>query len=119
MLPGARKVLRRLSDECYLIRIITHRLFISFFHAIAVKQTIEWLDQNGIPYSDLCFMKEKHQVGADIYIEDAPDNIESLRKQKYYTICFANSTNKDVAPPRTDDWEEIYKLVKAWKPSAA
>lgn len=43
-----------------------------FFHAAAVQQTIEWLDHHGIPYKDLCFMREKDQVGADIYIDDAP-----------------------------------------------
>ncbi len=63
-IPGARRVLRRLSNENYRIRIITHRLFIQYFHAMAVQQTIEWLDHHGIPYRDLCFMKEKDQVGA-------------------------------------------------------
>jgi hypothetical protein len=47
MIPGARSTLRQLSDEGYRIRIITHRLFIQYFHAIAVQQTIEWLDRNG------------------------------------------------------------------------
>lgn len=116
MIPGARKILRRLSEEGFHIRIITHRLFIHFFHAIAVGQTIEWLDRNGIPYRDLCFMKEKEQVGADIYIEDSPSNIDSLRARKFYTICFANSTNKKVADPRAKNWDEVYELVKAWKP---
>lgn len=63
-IPGARSTLRRLSDEGYRIRIITHRLFIHFFHQAAVSQTIEWLDAHGIPYWDLCFMKDKDQVGA-------------------------------------------------------
>jgi 5'(3')-deoxyribonucleotidase len=115
MIPGARKYLRKLSTEGFRIRIITHRLFISYFHAIAVKQTIEWLDQNGIPYWDLCFMKEKDQVGADIYIEDSPQNIRDLRDGGLFTICFANSTNKDVAVPRAENWEEAYKLIKARK----
>jgi 5'(3')-deoxyribonucleotidase len=119
MIPGARKVLRRLSGEGYHIRIITHRLFIQFFHAIAVRQTIEWLDRNGIPYFDLCFMKEKDQVGADIYIEDAPGNIESLRQRNFYTICFANSTNRDVGSPRAENWDDVYKLITAWRPPAA
>jgi 5'(3')-deoxyribonucleotidase len=119
MIPGARKILRRLSEEDFHIRIITHRLFIHFFHAIAVGQTIEWLDRNGIPYRDLCFMKEKEQVGADIYIEDSPGNIESLRSRNFYTICFANSTNKDVADPRAKNWDEVYELVKAWEPQPA
>jgi 5'(3')-deoxyribonucleotidase len=114
MIPGARKVLRRLSDEKYRIRIITHRLFIHYFHAMAVEQTIEWLDRYGIPYRDLCFMKDKDQVGANIYIEDNPGNIESLRNHGHYTICFANSTNTRVAAPRARNWEEVYTLIKAW-----
>jgi len=64
MVPGARRVLRTLSNEGYRIRIITHRLFVLYFHEIAVRQTIGWLDRHGIPCWDLCFMKEKDQVGA-------------------------------------------------------
>jgi 5'(3')-deoxyribonucleotidase len=116
MIPGARRVLRRLSNENYHIRIITHRLFIHYFHALAVQQTIEWLDRNGIPYYDLCFMKEKDQVGADIYIEDSPDNVESLRNRGFYTICFANSTNTHVAQPRAATWDEVDQLIRAWNP---
>jgi 5'(3')-deoxyribonucleotidase len=115
MIPGTRKVLRRLSDDGYRIRIITHRLFIHYFHAMAVQQTIEWLDDHGLPYWDLCFMKDKDQVGANIYIEDSPDNVERLRARGFYTICFANSTNKNVARPRATDWEEVYHLVKEWR----
>lgn len=116
MIPGARSTLRTLSNEGYRIRIITHRLFIQYFHAIAVEQTIRWLDHHGIPYWDLCFMKEKDQVGADIYIEDSPDNIRQLRRRHLYTICFANSTNTDIERPRAKNWDEVYKLVKEWTP---
>jgi 5'(3')-deoxyribonucleotidase len=115
MIPGTRRVLRKLSDEKYHIRIITHRLFIHYFHALAVQQTIEWLDHYGIPYHDLCFMKEKEQVGADIYIEDSPDNIESLRARDFYTICFANSTNKHIGDPRAQNWDDVYELIKGCK----
>jgi hypothetical protein len=81
MIPGARKYLRLLSDEDARIRIITHRLFIHYFHGLAVGQTIEWLDEHGIPYWDLCFMKAKEQVGADIYVEDTPQNVRNLRSK--------------------------------------
>ena len=113
MIPGARRVLRQLSDEGYRIRIITHRLFIRYFHELAARHTIEWLDHHGIPYWDLCFMKEKDQVGADIYIDDAPDNVERLRRHGHYAICFANSTNKAVPAPRAASWDEVYELVRA------
>jgi 5'(3')-deoxyribonucleotidase len=115
MIPGCRTVLRRLSDDGCRIRIITHRLYIHYCHAIAVQQTIEWLDHHGLPYWDLCFMKDKDQVKADIYIEDSPKNVEQLRTLNLYTICFANSTNKHVAHPRAADWEEVYDLVAKWR----
>ncbi len=111
MIPGARKYLRQLSDEGFRIRIITHRLFIHYFHATAVQQTIAWLDHHGIPYWDLCFMREKDQVGADIYIEDSPKNIDVLREHGLYTICFGNSTNVHVADPRARTWSDVYELV--------
>ena len=111
MIPGARRVLRTLSDEGYRVRIITHRLFVEFFHEIAVSQTVHWLDHHGIPYWDLCFMKAKDQVGADIYIEDTPQNLVDLRAQGLYAICFANSTNVDIGEPRARNWDEVYALV--------
>jgi 5' nucleotidase, deoxy (Pyrimidine), cytosolic type C protein (NT5C) len=61
MIPGARKFLRPMSDEGARVRIITHRLYISYFHHDAVSQTIDWLDEKGIPYWDLCFMKAKEK----------------------------------------------------------
>ena len=115
MIPGARRVLRVLSDEGVRIRIVTHRLFIHYFHALAGAQTVEWLDQNGIPYWDLCFMKEKEQVGADVYVDDTPSNVTRLRGKGFYTICFANSTNKAIAEPRAQSWDHVYTLVHEWR----
>lgn len=114
MIPGARKVLRELSGAGARIRIVTHRLFIHYFHGLAVLQTVEWLDRNGIPYWDLCFMKDKEQVGADIYVDDSPSNVARLRQAGYYTICFANSTNKGVETPRAASWEDVKELVFSW-----
>lgn len=118
MIKGARRVLRRLSDEGYRIRIITHRLFIQYFHETSVRQTIAWLDKHGIPYWDLCFMKEKDQVGADIYIDDSPDNLNRLRERGHTAICFANSTNANIGPPKARNWDDVYKLVKKHFPDA-
>lgn len=111
IISGARRVLRELSNHGFRIRIITHRLFIRYFHQLAVTQTIEWLDHNGIPYWDLCFMKQKDQVGADIYVEDSPANVESLRRAGHYAICFANSTNRHITAPRADSWDAVHRFV--------
>jgi 5'(3')-deoxyribonucleotidase len=111
MMPGARKYLRKLSDEKAHIRIVTHRLFIYYFHRNAVVQTIDWLDRHGIPYKSICFLKEKEHVNADVYIEDNPENVENLRDSGLHAICFANSTNTKIKRPRAKTWEEVYKMI--------
>lgn len=110
-IPGAPATLRRLSRLDLRIRIITHRLFVKYFHQETVRQTTEWLDYHGIPYWDLCFMKDKAAVGADLYIEDRPENIEDLRADGHPTIVFSNSTNRQMDPPRAESWEAVELLV--------
>jgi 5'(3')-deoxyribonucleotidase len=110
-MPGAPQVLRALSARGVRIRIITHRLFIKYFHNAAVQQTVDWLDYHDVPYWDLCFMKDKAAVGADLYIEDSPENIEKLRADGHPTIVLTNSTNRHMAGPRADTWEQVWSLV--------
>lgn len=112
-IPGAPAALRRLSALTGIrIRIITHRLYIHWFHKEAVRQTTDWLEHHGIPYWDLCFMRDKAAVGANLYLEDSPDNIRSLRAAGYDTIVVANSTNRDLPAPRAESWEEIETMVR-------
>ncbi|MGI8848401.1 MAG: 5' nucleotidase, NT5C type [Candidatus Dormibacteria bacterium] len=111
---GAGPALRRLSAQGVRIRIITHRLYIEYFHQTSVAQTVEWLDNHGIPYWDLCFMREKGAVGADLYVDDAPVNIDALRAEGKDVIIFSNSTNRHLpsAPDyRADTWEDLEALV--------
>jgi len=110
MLPHACTYLRLLSGEgakIILYRFVTH----NFLQKVLI-QTVDWLSKNRIPYGELCFIKVKEKVEADIYIEDSPTNIVELRKENLYTICFANSKNKDVEQPRVGTWEEVYQLIK-------
>jgi 5'(3')-deoxyribonucleotidase len=110
-LPGAPAVIRRLSAKDVRIRIITHRLYIKFFHLETVQQTTEWLEHHGIPYWDLCFMRDKADVGANLYIEDSPGNVQALRENGHPTIVFTNSTNLELPGPRANSWQEVEDLV--------
>ncbi len=112
-IPGAPAALRRLSAIGEVrIRIITHRLYIHWFHKEAIRQTTEWLEHHGIPYWDICFMRDKAAVGANLYLEDSPDNIRALRAAGHETIVVVNPTNRDLPGPRADSWEEIERLVR-------
>jgi len=110
-MPGAAAALRRISQRGVRIRIITHRLFIKYFHEEAVTQTTAWLEHHGIPYWDLCFMKDKAAVGADLYVEDSPENVAALRADGHETIVFRNSTNRQLPPPQAASWAEVEQLV--------
>jgi 5'(3')-deoxyribonucleotidase len=112
-IAGAPAVLRRLSALDVRIRIITHRLYIKWFHQEAVSQTVDWLEHHGIPYWDLCFMRDKAAVGADLYIEDSPSNVEGLRDQGLEVLVLRNSTNGHVPEPGVSDWDEIEAVVRA------
>ncbi len=110
-IENAPVILRKLSRQNIRIRIITHRLFLKYSHRTSIRQTVDWLDNYDIPYWDICFMNDKGAVGAHIYIDDAPENIISLRKQGCKTIVFNNSTNQDMPGPRANNWLEVERMV--------
>jgi 5'(3')-deoxyribonucleotidase len=110
-IENAPAILRKLSNQGIRIRIITHRLFLKYSHRTTITQTVDWLDNYDIPYWDICFMNDKGAVGAHVYIDDAPENIISLRNQGCKTIVFSNSTNRNLPGPRADDWFEVERLV--------
>lgn len=109
--PGAADALWRLSDAGVWIRIITHRLYSNWGHAVAVADTVEWLDAVGIPYRDLCFLGAKPQVEADCYVDDAPHNVEALRATGAEVIVFDRPYNRGLPGPRAVDWAEVEHQV--------
>ena len=57
-------------------------------------------------------MRDKAAVGADLYLEDSPDNIRALRAGGHETIVVRNSTNRDLPGPGAATWEEIEALIR-------
>jgi len=110
-IKDAPAILRKLSGRDIRIRIITHRLFLKYSHRATITQTVDWLDSWDIPYWDLCFMADKGAVDAHVYIDDSPANIIRLRDLGCKTIVFTNSTNRDLAGPRANNWQEVEHLV--------
>ncbi len=113
VVDGAAETLWRLSDAGAWIRIITHRLCVNWGHAIAVADTVEWLDDNAIPYRDLCFVGAKPQVQADLYVDDGPHNIVDLRAAGDEVIVFDAPYNRHLEGPRARNWAEAEELIEA------
>ena len=111
VIPGCAEALWKLSDAGVWIRILTHRLFLNHGHAVAVSDTCTWLDAHNIPYRDLCFLGNKPQVEANIYVDDAPHNIISLQKGGSDVIIFEQHYNKDLPGLRAGNWGDVESIV--------
>lgn len=111
VLPGCAEALWRLSDAGAWIRLITHRLYTNWGHAVAVADTVAWLDEHEIPYRDLCFLGQKPQVEADSYLDDAPHNVEALRATGSHVIVFDQPYNRELGGPRAGSWAAVEQLV--------
>lgn len=85
---------------------------------IATPEQYQSLHRFAVTQRDLCFMKDKDQVGADIYIEDNPHNIDQLRRHGHDAICFANSTNRHIEVPRAGDWKAVAEMIRTRAPLA-
>lgn len=126
-IEGASRVLWKLSqDHDVWIRVITHRLSRKGTHAVSVASTVRWLDGDHlprplfvdgqerhalIPYRDICFIGDKPDVGADIYVDDAPYNVEPLREGGREVIVFDQPYNQHLPGPRAASWDEVYDIV--------
>jgi|TARA_B110000438_G_scaffold110820_1_gene108678 5'(3')-deoxyribonucleotidase len=111
VMPGCAEVLWRLSDAGIWIRIVTHRLYVNWGHAIAIADTADWLDRHRIPYRDICFLGDKPDVAAHAYVDDGPHNIIALRSAGHNVITFDQPYNGDIDGPRAANWAELEELV--------
>ncbi len=111
-IDGASEALWRMSDAGIRIRIITHRLVVNFAHSATVSDTVNWLDDKRIPYRDICFVKDKAEVGASLYIDDSPANIAALRgvAGDSAVMAFDQMYNRHIPGLRAYNWDDI--LVK-------
>ncbi len=111
VVEGAVDALWKLSEAGVHLRIITHRLFLPELHDIFVEDTGYWLQRNNIPYWDICILGKggrKFDVGADIYIDDGPHVIESLRAHHKPVLVYDRPYNRElVGLPRAKNWKEV------------
>lgn len=114
VIDGASEQLWRLSDAGVHIRIITHRMVVKGTHGVAAGDTARWLDMHQIPMRDLCFIGDKPQAGADLYVDDAPHNITNLRAaygRQDAAVVFDQPYNRHLDGPRATNWVDLADYV--------
>ncbi len=95
VIPGAAETLWRLSDAGVWIRLITHRLYTNWGHAVAVADTRRMARSALDSISrDLCFLGDKPESGGRCYVDDAPHNIAALRSSGAAAVVFHSATTR-------------------------
>jgi 5'(3')-deoxyribonucleotidase len=111
VIDGVAETLWRLSDQGVWIRIISHRLYVNWGHAVAAGDTADWLDRAQIPYRDLCFIGAKSALHADLYIDDGPHNIEAFHADGRKVIIYDQPYNRHLDGKRAYNWKEVEQFV--------
>ena len=96
--PGARKLLKYLRDNNYLIYIITAR---ELFKYNQLEKTILWLNSNKLVYDYIyCTQKKDFTIfekfgHVDLVIEDNCDNLEKIKKINGKNCIYINIINDE------------------------
>ena len=119
--PFASEVINNLKNAGNDIYIITSRSFTTYENKYKAKmQNIvkEWLDKNNVVYDELIFSRNKADIckekNIDIIIEDKPDNISLISKDRL-VICYDHPYNNKLTNSniiRCYSWYDIYDKIK-------
>lgn len=120
VIGNAVEIIRKLHDDGNEIIIGTNRGFprlkksrAALIDRNAHDDTIQWLDNNGIIYDNIVFTVSKHDIDADVYIEDRPVNIDKLREHGHKVIMFAHAYNVFTESDWiAHDWNDVYNIIK-------
>ena len=118
--PFASEVIKRLKSDGNDIYIITSRSFTTYENKYKAKmQNIvkEWLDKNNVVYDELMFSRNKSDIckekNIDIMIEDKPENISLISKDRL-VICYDHPYNNKLTNEniiRCYSWFDIYDKI--------
>ncbi|MEX0835144.1 MAG: hypothetical protein WD010_03565 [Nitriliruptor sp.] len=82
----------------------------------AVHDTLEWLADHKIPTRDIHFLEDKHTIACDVYLDDAPHQVETIADHRATTatVCrFVRAWNDPVeGAVDVHSWEDFRRLVR-------
>lgn len=116
-IPGMSDALWALSDAEVHIRIVTHRFLTHGDQDRAAGDTIAWLQARRpdgrvrVPHRDLCFLGTKADASANLHLDDAPYQVESLRASGQDVLVFGQPYNTHLEGPRAEGWEDVVVKV--------
>lgn len=106
--PDAVPTLRTLAAEHDIV-IVTSK------YDWAIADTLEWLAEHQVPTREIHFTWDKPTVACDVYLEDAPHNLEAYAQRRPQALICRFVRRWNAAVPGTVDvhsWAEFARLVR-------
>jgi 5'(3')-deoxyribonucleotidase len=82
----------------------------------AVTDTFLWIGENKVPTREVHFTEDKWKIDCDIYLDDAPGQLENYLKNKPNKVIvrFIRPYNKPLkGAADITSWEEFYSLINS------
>jgi 5'(3')-deoxyribonucleotidase len=106
--PGAIESLQRLARRHDIVILTTKPDW-------AIHDTFAWLSDQRLPTREVHITEDKWRVPCDVYLDDAPHQLEQLHRQRpEATVCrFVRPWNEPISGVRDiHDWNEFEALVQ-------
>lgn len=108
---GVSEALWDFHRQGHFIRIVTARFLKAGDRYRVVESTARSLDNAHIPVDDIAFTARKTEVIADVYIDDAPQNIVELTAAGRTVIIFDQPYNQGYEGLRAKNWDDVTRIV--------
>lgn len=109
---GFAEALWKLDEAGHTIVICSNRGIRSDIERSAKLVTAKWLLDNRVPYNELILSADKRDADADIFIDDRPQAIPTLRLAGVDAVYMHRKWNQEYPYPRVHDWEEFVQYVE-------
>ncbi|MFV8051557.1 MULTISPECIES: 5' nucleotidase, NT5C type [Mycobacteriaceae] len=80
-------------------------------HRAGHRDLVSWLARHGIETDDLLFQQRKSLSGCDVYLDDAPHNIDEIRSAGGIAVVRDTTYNRQVPGPRVISMAEFADRV--------
>lgn len=102
----------KLSDAGHTIVLVTDRLQGTPYERAAKSATREWLRKVGANYDELHFASDKTQFNCDIFLDDRPGAVPSMRLAGINAVYMQQAWNADYPYPRVSSWAQFITFVE-------
>lgn len=111
--PDAPAALQLLTELGAQVLIVTARTYQGVPQGPVVIDTHRWLARHRIPYADVVFTSAKARVPADVWIDDAPDQLAQVGRTHGpgRTIVHDQPYNREVPGLRLHRWVALPTLL--------